>query len=38
MMFGYRFLSTFKLFMPTIQMSRGEEEDSDYEEGIFIQQ
>ena len=38
MMFGYRFLSTFKLFMPTIQMNKGDDEDSDYEEGIYIQQ
>ena len=24
--------------MPTIQMNKGDDEDSDYEEGIYIQQ
>ena len=37
-MFGAKFLSTFKLFMPTMDMSRGDDENSDYEEEIFIQQ
>ena len=37
-MFGAKFLSTFKLFMPTMDMNRGEDENSDYEEEIFIQQ
>jgi hypothetical protein len=38
MMFGYRFLSTFKLFMPTMSMNRGDDEDSEYEEEIYISQ
>lgn len=37
-MFGAKFLSTFKLFMPTMDMNRGDDENSDYEEEIFIQQ
>ena len=36
-MFGAKFLSTFKLFMPTMDMNRGDDENSDYEEEIFIQ-
>ena len=37
-MFGAKFLSTFELFMPTMNLNKGDEERSDYEEEIFIQQ
>ena len=38
MMFGAKYLSTLKLFMPTMSLNRGDDEDSEYEETIIIKQ
>jgi len=34
--FCYKYLQTLKLFMPTMSMNKGDEEDSDYEEEVRI--
>lgn len=36
--FCYKYLNTLKLFMPTMQWNKGEDEDSDYEEEVYIKQ